>query len=165
MQGLGYHFTARTFSRAHLATVQVVDILIVQVESFKKLTIMGDSSSQEVIPQQEVETESVKRSEMCIGLNYVIMTLPKNIVTGITIMLAQPVTNPTLKRTQLVTNATLNMIQGITYIANLYHACICQQHNAKPLDTIVALLYTYVIITIIQYIVTLYNIYHKVELL
>ena len=160
MQGLGYHFTARTFSRAHLATVQIVNILIVQVESFKKLTVMGDSSSQEVIPQQEVET--VKRSEMCIGLNCVMMTLPKNTVTGITIMLAQPVT---LKRTQLVTNATLNMIQGITYIANLYHACICQQHSAKALDTIVALLYTYVIIIITQYIVTLYNIYHKVELL
>ena len=125
MQGLGYYFTARTFSRAHLVTVQVVNILIVQVESFKKLTIMGDSCSQKVIPQQEVETESVKRSEMCIGLNCVMMTLPKNIVTGITIMLAQPVTNPTLKRTQLVTNTTLSMTQGITYIAtntNLYYA-------------------------------------------
>ena len=53
---------------------------------------MGDSSSQEVIPQQEVETESVKRSEMCIGLNCVMMTLPKNTVTGITITLAQTVT-------------------------------------------------------------------------
>ena len=83
-------------SRAHLATVQVVDILIVQMENFKKLTIMEDSSSQEVISQQEVETESVKRSEMCIGLNCVMMTLPKNTVTGITITLAQPVTNPIL---------------------------------------------------------------------
>ena len=132
-------------SRAHLATVQVVNILIVQVESFKKLTIMGDSSSQEVIPQQEVETESVKRSEICIGLNFVMMTVPKNTVTGITITLAQPVTHPTLKRTQLVINITRSMTQGITYIAtntNLYHACICQQHSAKPLDKIVALLYS-----------------------
>ena len=73
---------------------------------------MEDNSSQEVIPQQEVETESVKRSEICIGLNYM-MTLPKNTVTGITIMIAQPVTNPTLKRAQLVTN---NMTQGMEYI-------------------------------------------------
>ena len=72
---------------------------------------MGDSYSQEVIPQQEVETESVKRSEMCIGLNCVMMTLPKNTVTGITIMIAQPVTNP---RAQLVTNnCNLNITQGI----------------------------------------------------
>ena len=42
--------------------------------------------SLEVIPQQEVEL--VKRSEMCIGLNCVMMTLPKNTVTGITIMIA-----------------------------------------------------------------------------
>ena len=119
---LMYHII---LSRAHLATVQVVDILIVQMENFKKLTIMGDSSSQEVISQQEVETESVKRSEMYISLNCVMMTLPKNTVTGITITLAQPVTNPTLKRTQLVTNTTLSMTQGITYIAtntNLYYA-------------------------------------------
>ena len=70
---------------------------------------MGDSS-QEVIPQQEVE--SVKRSEMCIGLNCEMMTLPKNTVTGITIMIAQPVTNSIL--TQLVTN-------------------IPRQHKVKPL--------------------------------
>ena len=135
MQGLGYHFTARTFSRAHLATVQVVDkidILIVQVESFKKLTIMGDSSSQEVIPQQEVETELVKRSEMCIGLNCVMMTLPKNTVTSISITLAQAVIHPTLKRTQLVTNTTQSMTQGITYIAT-NTTCICQQHSASHL--------------------------------
>ena len=49
-----------------------------------------EESSQEVIPQQEVETESVKRSEMCIGLNCMMITLPKNIVTGITTMTAQP---------------------------------------------------------------------------
>ena len=69
---------------------------------------MGDSS-QEVIPQQEMETKSVKRSEMCIGLNCVMITLPKNTVTGITIMTAQPVTNPTLKKAQLVTNTTLKI--------------------------------------------------------
>ena len=68
-----------------------------------------EESSQDVIPQQEVETESVKRSEMCIGLNCVMMALPKNIVTGITIMIA---TNPILKRTQLVTNTTLKTTQG-----------------------------------------------------
>ena len=87
---------------------------------------MGDNSSQEVIPQ-EVEIESVKRSEMCIGLNYVMMTLPKNTVTGITIMIAQPVIHPTLKRTQLVTNTTLNMTQGITYITTntiLFISCL-----------------------------------------
>ena len=74
---------------------------------------MGDSCSQQVIPQQEVETESVKRSEMCIGLNCVMMALPKNTVNGITIMIAQPVTNPTLKSAQLVTN---NMTEGMEYI-------------------------------------------------
>ena len=67
---------------------------------------MGESSSQDVIPQQEVETESINRSEMCIGLNCVMMTLPKNTVTGISITLAQAVIHPTLKRTQLVTNTT-----------------------------------------------------------
>ena len=67
-----------------------------------------EESSQDVIPQ-EVETELVKRLEMCIGLNCVMMALPKNIVTGITIMIA---TNPTLKRTQLVTNTTLKTTQG-----------------------------------------------------
>ena len=56
------------------------------------LAIMGDSS-QEVIPQQEVE--SVKRSEMCIGLNCAMMTLPKNTVTGITIMIViNPIPSP-----------------------------------------------------------------------
>ena len=62
--------------------------------------------SLEVIPQQEVEIESVKRSEMCIGLNCVMITLPKNIVTGITTMTAQPVINDTPSGTQLVTNST-----------------------------------------------------------
>ena len=72
---------------------------------------MGDNSSQEVIPQQEVETESVRRSEMCIGLNCVMMTLPKNTVTGITIVMTQSVINPTL--TQLVTN--IKSTQGKTF--------------------------------------------------
>ena len=67
---------------------------------------MGDNSSQEVIPQQEVEL--VKRSEMCIGLN-VMMTLPKNTVTGITIVMTQSVTNPTL--TQLVTNTRQHKVK------------------------------------------------------
>ena len=69
---------------------------------------MGDNSSQEVIPQQEVEL--VKRSEMCIDLN-AMMTLPKNTVTGITIVMTQSVTNPTL--TQLVTNT--KSTQGKAY--------------------------------------------------
>ena len=52
---------------------------------------MGDlDSSQEVTPQQEVGNESVKRSEMSIGLNCVMMALPENTVTGVTIVTKQP---------------------------------------------------------------------------
>ena len=94
---------------------------------------MEDNNSQDVIPQQEVETESVKRSEMCIGLNYVMMTLPKNTVTGITIMIAQPVTNPTLKRAQLVTN---NITQGMEYINVTESAktdLICTKYTVKTI--------------------------------
>ena len=68
---------------------------------------MEDSRSQEVIPQQEVETESVKRSEMCIGLNCVMMTVPKDTVTGITIMTTIPI--DILKKTQLVTVTNTNL--------------------------------------------------------
>ena len=72
---------------------------------------MEDSRSQEVIPQQEVETESVKRSEMCIGLNYVMMTLPNNDV--ISIGITQSLTNSTLDGTELVTSITLKTTQGM----------------------------------------------------
>ena len=81
---------------------------------------MGDSS-QEVTPQQEVGTESVKRSEMCIGFNGV-MTLPENTVTGVTIMIAQPVTHPNFKRTELVTNITLHETQCVNCIEPLTFA-------------------------------------------
>ena len=67
---------------------------------------MEGSPQEEVIPQQEVDTESIKRSKFCIGWNSVMMTLP-NTVTGVTIVVTQPVTNDTLKRTQLVTNIIL----------------------------------------------------------
>ena len=68
---------------------------------------MEESRPQEVIPQQEAETESVKRSEMCIGLNCMMMTVPKDTVTDITIMTTIPI--DILKKTQLVTvtNTTL----------------------------------------------------------
>ena len=46
---------------------------------------MGESSQQEVIPQEEVENESVNISEMCIGWSSA-MILPNNIVTGVTIV-------------------------------------------------------------------------------
>ena len=65
---------------------------------------MGESS-QEVIAQQEVENELVKRSEMCIGWNSA--KLPNNTVTGVTIVTTQLVGNATLKKTQLVTNIAL----------------------------------------------------------
>ena len=92
---------------------------------------MGDSSQKEVIPQQEVDTESIKRSKLCIGWNSVMMTLP-NTVTGVTIVVTQPVTNDTLKRTQLVTNTTLKITQGMQYnqhsnnlVALLYYSIHC----------------------------------------
>lgn len=58
---------------------------------------MGDSP-QEVAPQQVEETGPVnaENSDFCIGLNCtVVMTLPEDAVicTGITIMVAQPVTS------------------------------------------------------------------------
>ena len=60
-----------------------------------------------VIPQQEVEkSDSAKQSEMCVGWTIVI-TPPKDIVTGVTIVIPQFVTNDIPKRTQLVTNSTL----------------------------------------------------------
>ena len=61
----------------------------------------------EVIPQQEVEkSDSAKRSEMCGGWT-IVMILPKDTVTGVTIVIPQYVTNDIPKRTQLVTNSTL----------------------------------------------------------
>ena len=78
------------------------------------LTAMGDlDSSQEVTPQQEVGNESVNRSEMSIGLNCVMMALPENTVTGVTIVTKQP----TFKRTELVTNTTLYLTQSVNCIA------------------------------------------------
>ena len=68
---------------------------------------MGDNS-QEVIPQQESETESVKRSEMCISQSNM-MILPNSVV------IVQSLNNPTLKRSQLVTNVTLMIAQGKRY--------------------------------------------------
>ena len=60
-----------------------------------------------VIPQQEVEKpDSAKQSEMCVGWT-IVMILPKDTVTGVTITLPQFVTNDIPKRTQLVTNSTL----------------------------------------------------------
>ena len=73
---------------------------------------MGDNS-QEVTPQQEVGTESVKRSEMCIGLNCVMMALPENTVTGVTLMTTQSA----FKRTELVTNTILYVTQSLNCIA------------------------------------------------
>jgi len=70
---------------------------------------MGDYS-QQVIAQQEVEIESVKKSEMCIGWNCA--KLPNDLVTGVTIVTTQLVRNATLEKTQLVTNSTLKMTQG-----------------------------------------------------
>ena len=78
-----------------------------------QLAIM-EGSPQEVIPQQEVDTESIKRSKLCIGWNSVMMTLP-NTVTGVTMVMIQPLIKDTCKRTQLVTNTTLKITQG-TYI-------------------------------------------------
>lgn len=46
---------------------------------------MKDSSQQEAIPQQEVENDSVKRSEMYIGWSSAVI-LPNSIVTGVTIV-------------------------------------------------------------------------------
>lgn len=74
---------------------------------------MGDSSQEKVVPQQEVE--SVNRSEVCIGWSSA-MTIPNNIVIGVTIAITQPVTNDMLKRTQLVTNTTLKITQSMQYI-------------------------------------------------
>ena len=76
----------------------------IQVESknSSSLAIMGDNGSQEVIPQQEVGTESVKRSEMCIGLNCATRTLLDDGII-ISIRITRSATNPTLNRTELVT--------------------------------------------------------------
>ena len=58
--------------------------------------------SLEVISQQEVETESVRRSEMCIGLNCAMKALLNDGII-ISIEITQSATNPTLDRTELVT--------------------------------------------------------------
>ena len=71
---------------------------------------MGDSS-QEVIPRQEVE--SVKRSEMCTGLNRAMMTLPSNGV--ISIGLTQSVINSILDRTELVMITQSNNTSNWSY--------------------------------------------------
>lgn len=65
--------------------------------------------SLEVIPEQEVgKNDAAKLSEMCVGWS-IVMTLPKDTVTGVTITIPQKVTNDIPKRTQLVTNATLKI--------------------------------------------------------
>ena len=70
--------------------------------------------SLEVIPQQEVGTGLVKRSEICIGLSTTLtLVLPENTVTGITIVTAQQVTNDMPGGTELVRNNTLKITQGI----------------------------------------------------
>ena len=67
----------------------------------------------EVIPEQETASESVKMSELCIGLNHMIKP-PSNTVTGITMTVQPAVTNNIAKKMQLVTNTTLNIIQPYT---------------------------------------------------
>jgi len=74
--------------------------------------------SQEVIAQQEVEIESVKKSEMCIGWNSA--KLQNDLVTGVTIITTHLVKNTTLEKTQLVTNSTLKMTQGEHYVSCLH---------------------------------------------
>ena len=91
---------------------------------------MGDCS-QEVIAQQEVEIESVKKSEMSIGWNTV--KLPNDILTGVTIITTQLVRNANLEKAQLVTNSTLKITQGKHYVScditelieQHDHTCIC----------------------------------------
>ena len=68
----------------------------------------------EVIPQQEMHNDLVRRSEMCIGWKSM-MTVPKNTVTSVVVMRARPVTSDILKKTQLVTNVTLKIIQSMQY--------------------------------------------------
>ena len=68
---------------------------------------MEDNSQQEITPQQEVilqqevHTESVKVSEMCIGWKKV--KLPNNVITGVTIMMTQLVKDAILEKAQIVT--------------------------------------------------------------
>ena len=66
----------------------------------------------EVIPEEETASESVKMSELCIGLNHMIKQ-PSNTVTGIT-MMVQPVTNNITKKIQLAMNTTVKITQPYT---------------------------------------------------
>ena len=49
------------------------------------MTATEDSLQGHFLPQQEVENEPLKRSEMCIGWNNVMMIPPNCIVTGMII--------------------------------------------------------------------------------
>ena len=56
------------------------------VNQWSTITAMEDSSQGTILPQQEVENGPLKRSEMCIGWNNVMMMPPNCIVTGMTII-------------------------------------------------------------------------------
>ena len=57
-------------------------------------------NSKEVVPQEETMVEASKQSELCVGLDKVV--LPNNTVTGVTIKATQFVKPSNLTRAQMV---------------------------------------------------------------
>ena len=100
---------------------------------------MGDSSQEVVVPQQESEIQSVKRSEMCIGLSNM-MTLPNNIVITLPLNSMHA-----LKRSQLVILKTpqgiamyvytCRLTTYIIYIAIYMHYSICISYYVRNMTT------------------------------